>query len=222
MLESAVAWIGANLEVTGVLLAIAVAIGGGIKWVFGLFKKKPDTPTPSQNITVEQSAAPVIIQPQPNTVHLTLEAYEERLKKARDEVLAQIPDSSGEQLQHLTNKRDEYESRLRDIEPAYEQAKARIAELEELLEREGNLLGAEELEQAEAALAKGDFDAAEASLIRIEDQGDLEVKRTARAAFGRGKIAEEQVRWLDAADHYDKAARLDPTYETLYKAGTFF
>ena len=39
----------------------------------------------------------------------------------------------------------------------------------------------------------------------------MEVAEAARAAFGRGEIAEEEVRWNDAADHYARAARLDPT-----------
>ncbi|MEM7212167.1 MAG: hypothetical protein AAF479_09770, partial [Pseudomonadota bacterium] len=224
MLEVAWIWITAN---AAPIAAVGAGLGG-LAGVFALMKRNRQRPAPQPHITVNAAPQtppalqPVEVRQEPNTLYLTLEAYEASLQKARDALLAQIPDASGEQLQMLTARRDEYETRLHDIEPAYEQAKVRIAELEALLEREGNLLGAEDLEAAENALAEGDFDAAEALLARIEDQGDLEVNRTARAAWGRGQIAEEQVRWLDAADHYAKAARLDPTYDTLKKAGHFF
>lgn len=225
MLDQVLAWIGANIELTGVLLAIAGMVGGGIAWTVNLFRRKSDAPNATPSVTVQQHPTAINIDTDTipegasGKISLTLEAYETRIQLARDEVQAQIRDASGEQLQLLTRKREEYETRLADIEPAFEQATARIAELEAIIEREGNLLGAEDLAEAEAALANGDFDAAEQLLIRIEDQGDLEVKRTARAAYGRGQIAEEQVRWLDAAEHYAKAARLDPTHENLREAG---
>ena len=228
MFDQVLAWIGANIELTGVLLAIAGMVGGAIAWAVRLFQKKSDPFNVTPSVTVEQHPTAINIDTDTipvgasGKITLTLEAYESRIQDARDEVLAQIPDASGEQLQLLNRKREEYEKRLSDIEPAFEQARARIIQLEAIIEREGNLLGAEDLEEADEALANGDFDAAEQLLIRIEDQGDPEVKRTARAAYGRGQIAEEQVRWLDAADHYAKAARHDPTYDNLQKAGEFF
>ena len=44
------------------------------------------------------------------------------------------------------------------------------------------------------------------------------VDRAAAAAFERGKLAEGEVRWADAAGHYATAARLAPTYEHLFEA----
>ncbi len=47
----------------------------------------------------------------------------------------------------------------------------------------------------------------------------MAVQQAARATFGRGEVAEAEVRWLDAAEHYKRAARHDPSYDTLAKAG---
>ncbi|MEM9059682.1 MAG: tetratricopeptide repeat protein [Pseudomonadota bacterium] len=214
MLDS---WLLTTSEGIALLTAGIIALTWYLGWLTQMFQWLWDR-NKTTTIKVEADTIP---KGASGKVTLTLEAYEARIQQARAEVLAQIPDASGEQLQLLSAKRDEYEKRLADIEPAFEQARARIAELEDLLKRESNELDADDLTEAEAALESGDFDAAEALLIRIEGKGDLEIQRTARAAYGRGQIAEEQVRWLDAADHYAKAARLDPTDELLGKAREF-
>ena len=118
----------------------------------------------------------------------------------------------------LLKEKAELEQKLRNVDSSFSQAQARIAELEDLIDREGNELGAERIDRAEAALRDGDFDAADRLLAEIGSDEELAVQRAARAAYGRGVVAEEQVRWHDAAAHYDKAARLDPNYDRLIKA----
>ena len=227
MLEVAWVWVTAN---AAPIAAVGAAVGG-LAGLFALLKRNRSEPTPPPVINVNPTPiTPPAREPAQNappvepTIKATFDiaAYEATVQQRIEQLTTQIERAHGAEKELLIRQRDDTQVKLNDIEPAYEQARARIAELETLLEREGNLLGAEDLETAEKALAEGDFDAAEALLARIEDQGDLEVKRTARAAYGRGQIAEEQVRWLDAADHYAKAARLDPTYDTLNKAGHFF
>ena len=46
----------------------------------------------------------------------------------------------------------------------------------------------------------------------------MEAEKTATAYYRRGQIAEELVRWHDAADHYARAAALAPNFERLHKA----
>ena len=121
----------------------------------------------------------------------------------------------------LRAEHDAVEAKLRDLESSFASAQTRIEELEALLERAGNEIGAERLERAEAALANGDFDEADALLAEIEADADLAIQRAARAAFGRGQIAEEQVRWHDAAAHYTRAAELDPSFDHLCAAREF-
>ena len=67
----------------------------------------------------------------------------------------------------------------------------------------------------------GDFSKADALLSAIEARADVAVARAAEAAFRRGQIAATQIRWGEAAAHFDKAARLDPVYDHLKQAGSF-
>ena len=71
------------------------------------------------------------------------------------------------------------------------------------------------------ALEAGDFSKADALLAAIEARADVAVARAAEAAFRRGQIAATQIRWGEAAAHFDKAARLDPVYDHLKQAGRF-
>jgi len=151
----------------------------------------------------------------------TPEKHEVRLLDRLNELALAIAVAPADQRATLLQERAAVEGKLRDLETSFTAAQARIKELEETLAREGNHLGAERLARAEAALAEGDFDAADALLAEIEADADLAVQRAARAAYGRGQIAEEQVRWHDAAQHYSKAARLVPDLKNLEKAGTF-
>lgn len=113
----------------------------------------------------------------------------------------------------------ELEKQISNPEPALAEAQKRIADIEALLERSGNDIGGDRLPKARAALERCDFSIADDIFSEIEVRIDLEVKEAARAAFGRGEIAEEEVRWHDAASHYARAARLDPCYDNLFKAG---
>ncbi len=88
------------------------------------------------------------------------------------------------------------------------------------LEREANSLGADRIAEAEAVMGEN-FEKADALFAEIEAAQALEVEKAARAAFARGEIAAEEVRWIDAADHFDRAARLSPTYDRLLQAGIF-
>ena len=51
-----------------------------------------------------------------------------------------------------------------------------------------------------------------------QTNGQTNAERAAEAAFQRGQVAEQELRWPDAADHFAEAARLAPTFERLYKA----
>jgi tetratricopeptide (TPR) repeat protein len=46
----------------------------------------------------------------------------------------------------------------------------------------------------------------------------MAVQESARAAYGRGEVAEAEVRWEDAADHYERASELSPDYDALFRA----
>ena len=106
---------------------------------------------------------------------------------------------------------------LADPIATFEEHEARMTTLGTLLD---NAETPDE-QEAKAALEAGDFDSAEKIFDRIKADGDLAVRKTADAAFARGQIAEEQMRWAEAAEHYAKAARLNPNFDTLYSAREF-
>ena len=85
------------------------------------------------------------------------------------------------------------------------------------LKRLGAGLPAAVLTPALADLAAGDTRAADRLLCTIEI-GDAEAGERAAAAVMRGRIAEAEVRWRDAARHYATAARLAPAEATLKDA----
>ena len=119
----------------------------------------------------------------------------------------------------LSARIGELEKQLADPDAALAEAQERVAKLEALLERSGNNIGGDRIAEARDALERGDYSIADDLFAEIEARRALEVQEAARAAFGRGEIAEAEVRWGDAADHYARAARLDPGYDTLIKAG---
>jgi tetratricopeptide (TPR) repeat protein len=71
---------------------------------------------------------------------------------------------------------------------------------------------------AAAAVHTGDFGPAEVILAACADRNTAPADEAARLAFGRGLIAEEDMRWTDAVDHFATAARLDPDLDHLRKA----
>ncbi|MEJ6708272.1 MAG: hypothetical protein QNK92_05625 [Amylibacter sp.] len=71
---------------------------------------------------------------------------------------------------------------------------------------------------ARKALEAGDFSIADDIFTEIEIHEQLAVERAARAAFALGEIAEQEIRWADAAKHYTNATHKHPTVVHLNKA----
>ena len=102
--------------------------------------------------------------------------------------------------------------------------KARVEELRRLrLELKALAVNVpeERLAAAQQALYEGDTKLADQLFAEIEESEAEAIQRAAEAAFQRGKIAEDEVLWADAAEHYARAATLAPDYSKLLKAGFF-
>ncbi|MGH1578276.1 tetratricopeptide repeat protein, partial [Planktotalea sp.] len=115
----------------------------------------------------------------------------------------------------------EMEAQIADPDDALAEAQKTIADLTDRLSHMGNDIGGDRLAEAQNALARLDFSVADDIFAEVEERHKLEVQQAARAAFGRGEVAEAEIRWHDAAEHYARAARLDPSFETLKKAREF-
>lgn len=112
------------------------------------------------------------------------------------------------------------QTQLQNPDAAYRETVEQLRQLRlKLKEFEDNVPRAK-LEAAQRALFEdGDRSLADQLLAEVEDNARDVVIVAAEAAFARGEIAEQEVRWRDAAKHYARSAALNPTYDTLYKAG---
>ena len=191
------------LENSSAVMAIA-AVVGVIVTVFVRFKNRSPDPSPLGG-----------------EVRLTLDEYEKRLKQREQEVMERLSNATDKERIELKNAITEIQRQLADTEAAYEEAQTKIHELTTALEAFSGTVSDERLMMAQAALAAGDFSKADTLLAEIEASAEKEVERASEAAFQRGEVAAIEVRWGDAAAHYDKAARLSPTYRHLRKAAGF-
>ena len=140
------------------------------------------------------------------------------LKEDLEEELAEAADAE----KALLNARiTALQAQIASPDEALAKARKRIADLETLLDRSSNVIDSDRITEAKDQLEKGDFSAADAIFAEIESQSELAVKAAARASYGRGEVAEAEVRWTDAAAAYRRAAELDPSYRTLTKAHEF-
>ena len=121
----------------------------------------------------------------------------------------------------LQQQIDELQRKLAEPEKALDDALKRNADLGAQLDALRGRYDPNRIAAAKEAMAQFDYDAAEAVFQQMRDDTTDAVKLQAAAEFGLGEIAGARVDWPAAAQHYDRAADLDPTIETLGKAGEF-
>jgi len=142
-------------------------------------------------------------------------------RELKADLEAELAEAAEAEKSQLRARIAELEKQIANPDAALAEAQKRIADLEALLDREANQIGADRIAEAKAALEQGDYSLADDIFAEIEAQNELAVQETARAAFGRGEVAEAEVRWGDAAKAYQRAARYDSCYRTLSKAHEF-
>jgi tetratricopeptide (TPR) repeat protein len=122
------------------------------------------------------------------------------------------------QIATLHGQIAEYQRRIADPVAAYAEYQTKIIQLERLLEDATNAtleIGANRIADAKAAAERGDYAAADIIFDEVVELDAQAVRRTADAFFGKGLIAEDQVRWHDAYAHYKRAAALCDDLEHL-------
>ena len=152
---------------------------------------------------------------------LSREDFQALLEEREQQVTQRLAQAHGDERRLLENELTEVRHQLSNIEPAYAEALQQISELEPALARLSDDSSNNQRAEIRAAIETGDFSQADALLAEIEDRTDGAVERAAVAAFQRGQIAAIQIKWGEAATHFDKAARLNPTDAHLNAAGTF-
>lgn len=130
-------------------------------------------------------------------------------------------------LDERTHSRDlilqqsEISRQLADVRSSYAEKVALLAEAQGKLADLGAGIEAARILEAQAAIIRGDTSKADALFAEVERMEADSIERAAEAAFERGKIAENEVRWSDAADHYARAERLAPNVARQRKAREF-
>ena len=142
-------------------------------------------------------------------------------RELKADLEAELAEAAEAEKSQLRARIAELETQIANPDEALAEAQKRIADLEALLDSEANQIGADRIAEAKAALEQGDYSLADDIFAEIEAKNELAVQETARAAYGRGEVAEAEVRWGDAYTHYANAARLDPSFDNLCKAREF-
>ncbi len=170
------------------------------------------------NVSEKKSTTKIVQStPEPQIV-LTEKIYKQILENSVKTREGELRDAHDEEKAILQAQIDELKSRQADPEKALQDEQELKIKIRAVLEREGNEIGNKKLVEARDALEKGDFSKADELFAEIEAREELAVKRSARAATARGQIARQEIRWKDAAEHYARAAQLDPCFATLISA----
>lgn len=215
--ETALSFLSSNAE----LLGAATAVLAGIEWLFSPFRSLARKWRKPEIVELGAETKKALAGDQANTPKLTVPDFIRIRRELKDDLMKELARAEVDEKDQLRARITELETQIANPEKSLAEAQTRIADLEQLLERSGNEIGGDRIAAARGALERGDYSIADDLFAEIEARQGMAVQEAARAAFGRGEIAEAEVRWVDAAAHYEKAARLDPSYETLIKAGDF-
>lgn len=216
-LEPIVRWFysDANGAALARFLSIAAPVGLVIGFFIKTFKRQEITLIHKSEAKPEGfNEAQLALRPEEPILTLTLDQYETRLKTREDELRAELSQAHADEKALLQAQIDELTRQQNHPEEAFKAFKTRIAELEALL---GNA-ETEDEQAAKDALEAGDLIKADEIFARISAAQNLSIKKAADAEYARGEIAEQQIRWKDAATHFAEAARLDPIYRNLFQA----
>ena len=177
-----------------------------LKWPFS--KPKPTQLAPD---TIDQIKPPQA----KDGPALTVPEFIRLRRELKADLEVELAEAAEAEKSQLRARIAELESQIANPDEALAEAQKRIKALEALLDREANQIGADRIAEAKAALEHGDYSLADDIFAEIEAQNELAVQETARAAFGRGEVAEAEVRWGDAYTHYKRATDLHETFDHL-------
>ena len=206
------AWLIAESAWIGPLTGIGALVLAWNWWPFS--KPKPTQLAPD---TIDQIKPPQA----KDGPALTIPEFIRLRRELKADLEAELAEAAEAEKSQLRARIAELEKQIANPDEALAEAQKRIADLEALLDREANQVGANRIAEAKAALEQGDYSLADDIFAEIEAKNELAVQETARAAYGRGEVAEAEVRWGDASEAYQRAARYDPCYRTLSKAHEF-
>jgi tetratricopeptide (TPR) repeat protein len=155
-------------------------------------------------------------------IGLTFEQHEQNVRERISELRADLERAHGAERERLQAQVDAAVASLSNLQSDYEKTLVELADLKATLARYDNALDRTKHAAADAALDRGDRTLARALLTELSAKARARredaSKEEAELEFKLGEIAETEIRWHDAAAHFAVAAKLNPTFDTLYKA----
>ncbi|MEM7241965.1 MAG: tetratricopeptide repeat protein [Pseudomonadota bacterium] len=150
---------------------------------------------------------------------LTEEEYLQRQELAVAEAVEGLKHAHKSEKTKLLSQIDDLKVKISNPEDALKEAQKAVAQMQVKLDRLHNILGKDEVEKAKTALEDEDYSLARALLESARAKAVLHKqdadKQLAEIEFDLGFIAEQEIRWHDAAEHYQLAARLNPCFRYL-------
>ncbi len=191
-------------------------------------RKKSDdikaTASEQGSVAVGKAGGDINISNVSNTNPFTPEQLERMIQLERKDAVEEFKKASSDSAKAEPLSRiNEFDKRLANF-PEYFQETLElivkgIAVTKSIFDRNiGSGFNVTKLTEVMFALGKGEFLKADALFAEIETYKELIAPDLASIALTRGEIAEQQIRWDDATEHYDRAVRLDPNFNTLIRA----
>ncbi len=170
----------------------------------------------AQNVSINQD--------NPN-VQMPIEELKRMIELERKDAVEEYKKANSDsEKEEPLRKITEFDKRLADL-PKYAHEVhsliiSGIAVVKSIFDRSlmGSGINVEKLTEIMNALGNNDFSKADKAFAEIETYTELNTQELASIALTRGEIAEQQVRWKDAAEHYARAAQLDSKFEILIRA----
>ncbi|MEL7516986.1 MAG: tetratricopeptide repeat protein, partial [Pseudomonadota bacterium] len=211
-----------------VVVPAALAVGVGMAGWFGFLSEKDTKDTPAiqigDNSPVNNGGGTQVVGDNATIIHgFSEQMFREALANKEAALRAELAQANADEQAVLRAQLAEVERQRADLHTAYtetveanRQLRLRLSDFQDQVPRA-------KLEEAQQALfEKGDPTLADQLLAEVEDAAQDAIHVASEAAFERGKIAEDDIRWHDAANHYARAAQLNPTYDTLHAASQLF
>src|SRR3954451_2955510 len=199
-------------------------VGSAVGVYLQLFpNKEPDKKPEVAGITISgtvtaQNNSPVVIGSPHTTIQITgytIEQHEQRLK-AREQELREVFQAtlgqSEERRKTIEREFQAVQGQLGNLQTSYEERLAELKRIAGELEALRGQVPDAKLREALDALGQGKTKLADALFAEVENNEQQAIERAARAAFERGRIAYQEVRWQEARSHFEKADRLVPEH----------
>ena len=211
------AWISSseNRATLALLGGAVVTVIGGAWALYIHFSNPPEIKTASTGVQISgkvTAGRDVVI----NNINQNFpqEQFDALLQKRLKEVMAQLPQANPQQRALLEKELAAIKAKYDNLQKSFEDQKAKLAEAYQALNKFKHEVPAEQIKQAQKALARGKTKAAEKLyqqvLTKSTAKAEKRTKEAAAAAYQLGVLAESRIDYRKAGEYYQKAVQLQP------------